>query len=170
MCFLFHENILVVQWHDTRAGETSSRWWWGPLQLSFTWADLRVFIHPFTALLKISVVATRSRNMKEDKTQRRVVLSNAERSQCHRPPSLPDRAEAKRDTGVLSGSVGVEGKRVKSKQAGGLRAVLLGKNSLSTSHLQFTEVTVTVREVSTERRQPKNNTDLKRKEKKKKPD
>lgn len=130
-----------------------------------------MFIHPFTALLKISVVATRIRNMEEDKTQRRVVLSNAERSQCHRPPSLSDRAEAKRDTGVLSCSVGVEGKRVKSKQAGGLRAVLLGKNPLSTSHLHFKVVMVMVREGSTERRQPKNNTDLKRKgKKKKKPD
>lgn len=67
-------------------------------------------------------------------------------------PSLPDREETKRDTGALRCSVGVEGKWVESKQAGGLRAVLLGKNSLSTFHLQLL---LMVQEVSAERTQLK---------------
>lgn len=107
--------------------------------------------------MKISVAATRSRNIKEIKTQQRVVLSNTERSQPHRP-----HRQVQRSVEVRCG--GVKGRRsAKSKQAGGLGAVLLGKISLSTFHLQFKVVMVVIQEVSTERTQLKNNMNSKQK-------
>lgn len=128
-----------------------------------------VFIHPFTALLKISVVATRSRNIK-NKTQQRVVLSNAECSQCHRPPHhFQTEQKTKRDAGVLSCSVGGGGE-VGEKQAGRWSESSPGggENSLSTSHLQLkvVMVMVMVQEVSPERTQLRNNMGLKRETKK----
>lgn len=54
-------------------------------------------------------------------------------------PSLSDGAKTKRDTGVLSCSVGggVEGKQVKRQQAGGLRAAPVGGKKL-TEHISST--------------------------------